>query len=612
MTNTLPNGFILQNEYKIIGVLGQGGFGITYLAEDINLKYKVVIKEFLPQDMAARDETRISIKPFTKDTKSYEHLLKRFSEEAQLLAKMHHPNIVKVIRFFKANNTAYFVMEYAEGQTLKDYLKTHKTLNEEEILSIMMPILEGAKYVHSQGFLHRDIAPDNIYLTKNGMPILIDFGAARDAIAEESKNISSIVKEGYSAPEQYTVNNQQNASADIYALGAVFYRLITGKVPVNAPHRQTALLNDEPDPIGDIAKEYSGKYSQTLLHAVKKALNIRASDRFDSVAEFQKALLGDTVVDSTPSPISRHRASTVEQPSQKNSGNTGLIVALVVVFFILMGVIGYLFMNKQESPLSPSVQGTTTPVVVESVHKDELAKAKQEIEELKRKQAEEAAKRQKASELEKIRKEREEIERQKREQLAELERLKREKEEAERRRRAAEEEARRKAAMVPKTKSMDFSENGIAIHVTYPSVVRAGERFTITASMTNNYARAKQGGLTLSFPDINALPGRLLHHNFAMTKGYAYPEKIYSQTLRKAIPAKYFMVEGWHDRPWAYGATKSFSVELEAPYRLSELRVNLRGILWIRNKHDTRKIPSYSPIYDQQGFPVKQFSIQIR
>ena len=145
MTNALHIDHILQNEYKIISVLGQGGFGITYLAEDINLNYKVVIKEFLPQDMATRDETRINVTPFTKDVDSYTHLLKRFSEEAQLLANMKHPNVVKVIRFFNANNTAYFVMEYAEGETLKAYLQQHKTLSEEEILSIMMPILEGAK-----------------------------------------------------------------------------------------------------------------------------------------------------------------------------------------------------------------------------------------------------------------------------------------------------------------------------------------------------------------------------------------------------------------------------------------------------------------------------------
>jgi serine/threonine protein kinase len=307
MTISLPTHHILQNEYEILSILGQGGFGITYLAKDINLNYQVVIKEFLPQDMAGRKSDGITVAAFTKDAHSYEHLLKRFSQEAQLLAKMRHPNIVKVIRFFRANNTAYFVMEYAKGQTLKEYLKQKGTMSEEEILSIMMPILEGTKYIHEQGFLHRDIAPDNIYLKEDGMPILIDFGAARDAIAEESKNISSIVKEGYSAPEQYTTNNKQKASADIYALGAVFYRMITGKVPPGAAHRQTALLNNDPDPVGGFTETYKKHYSSKLLHAVKKAMHIRASDRFASVSEFQKALLGDVAVARAPRPVTQYR-----------------------------------------------------------------------------------------------------------------------------------------------------------------------------------------------------------------------------------------------------------------------------------------------------------------
>jgi len=422
MTNTLPIGHILQNEYKIEQVLGAGGFGITYLARDTNLNYLVVIKEFLPQDMATRDQSRISVTPFTKDTQSYDHLLKRFSEEAQLLANMRHPNIVKVTRFFKANNTAYFVMEYAEGETLKDYLKRNNTLKEEEILSIMMPILEGAKYVHEQGFLHRDIAPDNIYLTKNGMPILIDFGAARDAIAEESKNISSIVKEGYSSPEQYTINNKQNASSDIYALGAVFYRLITGKVPTNAPHRQTALLNDDVDPIGDISKEYEGKYTPQLLHAVKKALNIRATDRFTSVAEFQNALTGTSIIDSRPSPTSRHIASTTQQNNPSNNNNSsksGLIIAFIIVLALLLAGIGYVYMGQTSQNKIVTPQPVTIEVPVPApvdTKNDELEAAKKELAELKRKQAEaeksrlaEIERKKQEAEAERLRKEREEI-----------------------------------------------------------------------------------------------------------------------------------------------------------------------------------------------------------
>ena len=621
MTNALPIGHILQNEYKIEQVLGAGGFGITYLARDTNLNYLVVIKEFLPQDMATRDQSRINVTPFTKDTQSYSHLLKRFSEEAQLLAKMRHPNIVKVTRFFKANNTAYFVMEYAEGETLKDYLQRNNTLKEEEILSIMMPILEGAKYVHTQGFLHRDIAPDNIYLTKNGMPILIDFGAARDAIAEESKNISSIVKEGYSSPEQYTINNKQNASSDIYALGAVFYRLMTGKVPSNAPHRQTALLNDDMDPIGDITKEYEGKYSPQLLHAVQKALNIRATDRFSSVSEFQNALTEGSIVDSRPSPTSRHIASTTQQNSpsdNNNSSKTGLVISFLIVLALLLAGIAYVYMDK----ISQKETVTSQPVVVETpvstpepvdTRNDELEAAKKELAALKRKQADaeksrlaEIERKKQEAEAERLKKERDEIaslkEEKARAQREELERLRREK--AERERQVAE--------RIPKEKVISFSENGIDIHVSYPSHVKAGQKFRITAQMTNNNSRAKQGGLTLSFPDIGGMRGTILQNNFSSVKGYGYPDKIYNKQARKGLPAKYFMVEGWQSKSWSYGSTKSFSVDLVAPTDLNNLLVNLRAVLWIRNKHDTREIPSSSYTYDQQGYGVKQFSIKIK
>ena len=404
MINTLPVGHILQNEYKIEKVLGAGGFGITYLARDTSLNYLVVIKEFLPQDMATRDQSRISVTPFTKDTNTYNHLLKRFSEEAQLLAKMRHPNIVKVTRFFKANNTAYFVMEYAEGETLKEYLQRHNTMNEEEILSVMMPILEGTKYVHSIGFLHRDIAPDNIYLTKNGMPILIDFGAARDAIAEKSKNISSIVKEGYSSPEQYTVNNKQNASSDIYALGSVFYRMITGKVPPNAPHRQTALLNDELDPMGDLPVQYKSKYSQKLLHAVTKSMNIRAADRFASVSQFQNALTGTSIVDSHPSPTLKQGKNKTNEDNKKSDKNVSLI-AFVIVIFILIAGIGYMYIGQKIEPVAKSKITDPQQTKVSSVSPSSidtknagLEKTKRELAEVKRQKEE--AQRQHNAEIE--------------------------------------------------------------------------------------------------------------------------------------------------------------------------------------------------------------------
>lgn len=164
----------------------------------------------------------------------------------------------------------------------------------------------------------------------------------------------------------------------------------------------------------------------------------------------------------------------------------------------------------------------------------------------------------------------------------------------------------------PKEKTISFNENGIKIHLTYPRSVRAGESFRIKASMTNNTRSAKQGGLTLSFPDMISMGGQVLKNNFSILKGYSSPDKIYNKDTRKNMRTKYFMVEGWHNKTWSYGKTKYFSVELTAPQYLDQLRVNLRGVLWIKNKHDLREIPSRSSIYDQQGFAVKRFSINIR
>jgi hypothetical protein len=158
---------------------------------------------------------------------------------------------------------------------------------------------------------------------------------------------------------------------------------------------------------------------------------------------------------------------------------------------------------------------------------------------------------------------------------------------------------------------ISFKENGIHVKISYPRTIKAGKRFVIKATMTNNYSRAKQGGLTLSFPDMRSMSGSILHNNFTSVKGYSYPNKIYNKQERRAIPANYFMVEGWQSKKWLYGQTKKFSVEFVAPHNVRELRVNARAVLWIRNKHDIREIPKNGLSYDQQGFAVKQFSIHI-
>jgi len=627
-TNTLPNGYLLDDRYEIVSVLGQGGFGITYLAKSIKLEHQVVIKEFLPQNMAVRDQSHYTVTPYSQGDSLYSHLLKRFVEEARLLANLRHPNIVKVADFLEANETAYFIMDYEEGETLEDYLQEHSTLTEQDILSIMMPILEGTKYVHSKGVLHRDIAPDNIYLKTNGMPMLIDFGAARNAIAQQSQVLSAIAKDGYSPPEQYTPNTEQNASTDIYALGAVMYRMVTGNKPANAAQRQMALLNNELDPTGDIVEGYKTKYSKTLLQAIVKAIAIRQNDRFQSIEEFQRAISEGIIIEPPIYP----------QPEKK--GKTGLIIGLLVAILIVGGAIGYLVLQPKSDTIYTPVDTTDinsqsnsneiSKIKADKAKQEEVEKAQaEEIRIAKQKEEEAKAKRlaeeqesqaqiqRQKNELDRLNREMEakkvqaQIEQNRRE-LAEMERqkavAKAEQERLERER----EQARIEAENTPKVLTESFSENGIDIVVNYPSFVKAGESFELTAEMTNNNSRAKQGGLTLSFPDMSSMSGSALGNSFSRVNSYSYPQKIYNKQKRRAIPADYFMVEGWQETSWGNGRTKYFKVELRAPSSLSEFRVYVRGVLWIRSKHDIRVIPASSYSTDQQGFGVRELNIKVK
>lgn len=370
--NSLPVGYILKDDYKIIQNLGQGGFGITYLAEDTTLGHKVVIKEFLPQSMATRDQSRYTVTPYTKGDSLFDHLLTRFTEEARLLAGLRHPNIVKVTRLLEDNETAYFIMEYEEGETLEDYLEHTSEITEKTMLAIMMPILEGTKYVHNKGILHRDIAPDNIYLKLNGMPMLIDFGAARNAIASESQKLSAIAKDGYSPPEQYTANSDQNASTDIYALGAVMYRMITGNKPANAAQRQMALLENQLDPIGDIVENYKNKYSKSLLEAIRKALNLSQNKRFQTIQEFQEA-------------ISKGIPEEDSGREKKKFNILGLIFFIVIILIVGFGFQKYNYSVPDTVTSIPEEKITiaekkqsTTPLQAEPIRKKKIKRQSKE------------------------------------------------------------------------------------------------------------------------------------------------------------------------------------------------------------------------------------------
>ena len=242
--HALPEGYTLH-WYEIDSVLGQGGFGITYLARDTNLDQPVAIKEFLPSDLATR--TRDSaVHPLSAGhSDTYGWGLNRFLTEARTLAKFRHANIVRVLSVFEANNTAYMVMEYERGESLENLLRQKRLGGGEQTLEdILLPLLDGLERVHETGFIHRDIKPSNIYLREDGVPVLLDFGSARLALGVETRTLTSLVSPGYAPFEQYNAtrdSDKQGPWTDIYALGATLHRAVTGKGPVDAAARRPSI-----------------------------------------------------------------------------------------------------------------------------------------------------------------------------------------------------------------------------------------------------------------------------------------------------------------------------------------------------------------------------------
>src|SRR3954471_2759828 len=283
-TLALPLGFRLM-EYRIDSILGQGGFGIAYAATDVNLNSKVVIKEYLPEDFAYRAVDQTVSARADEDQDFYQSGLDAFLVEARTLATFRHPNIVRVARFFEANRTAYMVLEYERGQSLKAWRKKHDDVPEATLVALVAPLLDGLALVHEAGYLHRDIKPDNIYVRdEDGSLVLLDFGAARQTASEQS-DIGTVVTPGYGAIEQYAGGGRQGPWTDIYSFGATLFWLVTGRKPIEAPARL-----EEPDPQPKAEDLCRGRYSPEALCAIDWALRMHPSDRPQSVADFRSML----------------------------------------------------------------------------------------------------------------------------------------------------------------------------------------------------------------------------------------------------------------------------------------------------------------------------------
>jgi serine/threonine protein kinase/uncharacterized protein YecT (DUF1311 family) len=298
------------NQYEVMNILGAGGFGITYMARDTTLDTTVAIKEYLPGDFAVRQgDSQITAKSSLSQG-DFDWGLDRFLAEARTLARFRHPHIVRVNQIFQANNTAYLVMEYAKGQSLDDLLQKNGPLTEEQTKEVLLPILDGLKRVHEQGFLHRDIKPGNIIIRDEGGAVLIDFGAARQAMETKSRAITSIVTEGYAPLEQYDGMGNQGPWTDIYALGGVAYKCLTGNKP------PSATLRVRSDPLVPLSIATKSKVSPTFAAAIEAALRVYENLRPQNIADFSAMIAGTMPVPAAASADDATRVVTAEPATQ--------------------------------------------------------------------------------------------------------------------------------------------------------------------------------------------------------------------------------------------------------------------------------------------------------
>ncbi len=292
----LPKGYKL-GEYVIEKVLGHGGFGITYLAYDSQLSSMVAIKEFFPRSVAARGEG-YTLRPLASGADDFKWGLQEFLKEARALAKFKHNHIVRVLRFVEANGTAYMVMEYEEGESLDVYLKrSGGFLNEQMLLSVFIPVLNGLQAVHDAGVLHLDIKPDNIYLRSNGQPMLIDFGSSRQAKGESASGGKIALTPAYSAIEQYPDIGDTGPWTDVYSMGATLYRCVTGGSPVESLKRYQAVQQKQPDPFVPTLEYDRPIFSPHIRECIDVAMKLMAKDRPQTAELLQRALMGQRISD---------------------------------------------------------------------------------------------------------------------------------------------------------------------------------------------------------------------------------------------------------------------------------------------------------------------------
>ncbi|NJM84701.1 MAG: protein kinase, partial [Tabrizicola sp.] len=339
-----PGTKLMHGQYTIEEFLNSGGFGITYLARD-SLDRRVVIKECFPGSFCRRSRTTVGARSRAHQAE-FRSIVKLFVQEAFNLSKLKHPNIVGVHQVFEDNDTAYMAMDFVEGSDLAETLDGEANrLSPPEVMAVLEKILDAVRFIHGKGLLHRDISPDNILIDrKSSNPVLIDFGAAREEVSKASRALSAmrVVKDGYSPQEFYINGSPQGPSSDLYAVGATFYHLITGKTAPNSQLRVSSIASQQSDPYEPLGDSYEG-YPPAFLRAIDKSLNVFPKDRIQSADEWlamigsDKAAPGTIVLpESAQTSVPTRQISSMIPAQMKSS--KGMLVASAAAIAIVAGL----------------------------------------------------------------------------------------------------------------------------------------------------------------------------------------------------------------------------------------------------------------------------------
>ena len=336
---------ILAGKYLLGMAIGEGGFGITYIGMDLNLEMRVAIKEYYPNGCAVRNcsESNTVLSYSNSAQEVFEKGREKFINEARLLAKCSNlSEIVSVKDFFRENHTAYIVMEYIEGITLKAYLKQNGDhIPAQKTLQMMKPVICSLSKVHDMNLIHRDISPDNIMICNNGSVKILDFGGARDYIFSNEKSLSIMLKPGYAPEEQYRTHGNQGPWTDVYALCATMYRCITGSVP---PESLERAYQESLPPIRSISPDCP----PAAASAIEKGMSIYPEDRFQSMQELYSALYE-----------SSQSFSDAPEP-QKRSQRKGLKIFLVICLFVIAFILVMYLTHDQVLTINISAKTETT------------------------------------------------------------------------------------------------------------------------------------------------------------------------------------------------------------------------------------------------------------